>query len=211
MAKFKLQDDAQPVFKKNRNVSFASLEQINEELDRLVKPGVLSKLEYSKLAAPIIYVKKKSKEICICTDFPTGLNVVLKDCHDPLPSPEDIFVKLNGGKFFSKFDLSNTYLQILVEEESLKLLYINTHRWLYRFECLPFRVKYAPSIFQQVMDTMLSGLDFSVAYLDDILINSKNTVEDEDHVHKDFAKIQDYSFKIKEAKCDFFHGKKSNT
>ena len=36
MAKFKLQDDVQLVFKKKQNVPFALLEQINEELDRLV-------------------------------------------------------------------------------------------------------------------------------------------------------------------------------
>ena len=53
------------------------------------------------------------------------------------------------------------------------------------------------------MDTMLSDLDFSVAYLDDILMNSKSVVEHKDHVHKIFAKIQDYDFKIKETKCDF--------
>ena len=44
MAKFELQDDVQPVFNKKRNVPFASLEKINEELDRLVKTEVLSKL-----------------------------------------------------------------------------------------------------------------------------------------------------------------------
>ena len=45
MAKFELQDDVQPVFKKKQNVPFASLEQINKELDRLVKIGILLKLE----------------------------------------------------------------------------------------------------------------------------------------------------------------------
>ena len=45
MAKFELQDNVQPVFKKKRNGPFASLKQINEDLDRLVKTGVLSKLE----------------------------------------------------------------------------------------------------------------------------------------------------------------------
>ena len=81
---------------------FASLEQIKEEFDRLVKTGVLSKLEYSKWSAPTVYIRKKSKEICICADFSTGLNAALKDCHYPLPSPEDIFAKLNGGRFSPK-------------------------------------------------------------------------------------------------------------
>ena len=170
--------------KKKQNVPFALLEQINEELDRLVKTWVLSKLE---LAAPTVYVKMKSKEVRVCADFSTGLNAALKNCHCPLPSLEDIFTKLNGGKFFSKIDLSDAYLQIPVEEESSKLLCINTHRKLYKFERLPFGVKVAPVIFQQVTDTMLSGLDFSVAYLDDILMNSKHVVERKDHVHKVFC------------------------
>ena len=72
------------------------------------------------------------------------------------------------------------------------------------------RVLVAPGIFQQVMDTMLSGIDFSVAYFDDILINSKNVVKHKDHLHKVFAKIQDYGFKIKETKCNFSR-KKSKT
>ena len=37
MAKFELEDDVQSVCKKKRNVPFVLLEQINEELDRLVK------------------------------------------------------------------------------------------------------------------------------------------------------------------------------
>ena len=66
------------------------------------------------------------------------------------------------------------------------------------------RVKFAPAIFQQVMDTMLGELNFSIAYLDDILINSKIMEEYQGHIHKVFSRIQDYGFKIKEIKCDFF-------
>ena len=62
----------------------------------------------------------------------------------------------------------------------------------------------ASAIFQQVMDIMQNGLDFSVAYLDDILMNSKSVVEHKDDVHKVFAKIQDYGFKIEVTECDFF-------
>ena len=103
-----------------------------------------------------------------------------------------------------EIDLCDVYLQIPVEEESSKLLCINTHRSLYKFERLAFGVKVAPAIFQQVMDTMLGELDFSITYLDNILINSKTMEEHRGHVHKVFSRIQDYGFKIKESKCDFF-------
>ena len=66
---------------------------------------------------------------------------------------------------------------------------INTHRGLYKFESLLFGVKVELAIFQQGMDTMMSGFDFSVVYLDDIMMNSKSVVEHKDHVHKVFATV----------------------
>ena len=54
---------------------------------------------------------------------PAGLN----DCLETyaLPSPEDMFAKLSGGKVFSKLNLSEAYLQIPVGEEYPKYLIIN--------------------------------------------------------------------------------------
>ena len=91
-----------------------------------------------------------------------------------------------------------------MEEEWSKLLCINTRRELYKFWCLPFGVKVAPAIFQQVTDTMLSDLNFTVAFLDDILMYSQNVEQQKEHVHKVFSRIQEYGFELKESKCDFF-------
>ena len=160
-------------------------------------------MDYSEWAAPTLYVLKKTKEIRVCADFSTGLNAALKDYHYPLPSPEEIFNKLNGGKIFSKIDLSDAYLQIPLSENSSRILCINTHRGIFRFNRLPFGVKVAPAIFQQIMDTMLSDLDFAIAYLDDILLTSQNAEEHKQHVFEVFKRIQEYGFKVKETKCDF--------
>ena len=158
------------------------------------KAGILSKTDFSDWAAPTVYVRKKSNQIRVCADFSTGLNQTLKDHHYPLPSPEEIFNKLNGGKIFSKIDLSDTYLQIEVEENSFKLLCKNTHRGLYKFNRLAFGVKIAPAIFQQVMDAMLGDLDFATAYLDDILITSKSVTKHRKHIMCVFDKLQEYGF-----------------
>ena len=131
------------------------------------------------------------------------MSTALKDYHYPLPSPEEVFNKLNGGKVFSKIDLSEAYLLIPEEENSSKLLCINTHRGLYKFERLVFGIKVAPAIFQQVIDTMLGGLDFTFTYLDDILISSKTKELHREHLNKVSAQIREFGFKIKEAKCDF--------
>lgn len=204
VAKFEVKENEQPVFKKKRNVPYAAIEQIDGELERLENMGVLEKIDHSEWATPTVYIKKKSKEIRVCADFSTGLNNALKDHHYPLPSPEEIFAKLSGGKYFSKIDLSDAYLQIPVDQECSKLLCINTHKGLYKFNRLPFGVKVAPAIFQQTMDMMLSGLDFAVGYLDDVLMNSASKEQHKAHVNQVFKRIQDYGFKLKQEKCTFF-------
>ena len=171
--------------------------------------GILSKVEFSEWAAPTVYIGEKSKEIRVCADFSTGLNVALKDYHYPLSSPEEVFNKLNGGKVFSKIDLSEPYLQIPVEENNSKLLCINTHRGLYKFDRLVFGIKVAPAMFQQVMDTMLCCFDFTFAYLDDIVISSKTKELHRENL-KVFAQIREFGFYVKKAKCDFCMNKIKN-
>ena len=201
-AELKLKRNMPPVFIRKRYVPFASLDKINQVLDRLENIGILSKTEYNQWASPVVNVKKKSGEIR--ADFSTGLNTALEDFHYPLPSPKEVFIKLNGSNFISKIDLSNAYLQIPVNSDIANLLSINTHRGLYRYERLAFGVKVAPAIFQQVMDTMLGGLDFAIAYLDDIIIASRNMEQHTDHIYQVFKRLQDYGFKVKENNCKFF-------
>ena len=69
---------------------------------------------------------------------------------------------------------------------------------------LPFGIKVAPAIFQEVMDTMLDGLYFAIAYLDDIIIISKSKEQHREHLRRVFSWIQEFGFKVKEEKCVFF-------
>ena len=198
-----MKENTRPIFRKKRNVPFAATEEINKELDQLVNMGILSKVEFSEWAAPTVYIRKKSKEIRVCAEFSTGLNAAPKDYHYPLPSSEEVFNKLNGGRVFSKIDLSEAHLYIPVEENSSKLVCINTHRRLYKFDRLVFGIKVVANIFQLVMDTMLSGFDFFFAHLGDIVISSKTKDLHREHLNKVFAQIREFGFKVKEAKCDF--------
>ena len=203
-AKFEVKRDATPVFKPKRTVPFSSMDAIEKELERLQQLEVIEKVDHTDWASPTVYVKKKNDKIRVCADFSTGLNECLKDHNYPLPSAEDLFSKLNGGKVFSKIDLSDAYLQIMVNEECSKYLCINTHKGIFKLKRLPFGLKVAPAIFQQIMDTMLAGLEFAMAYLDDILIKSKNIQEHKKHVREVFTRIEEFGFKLSPQKCEFF-------
>ena len=54
------------------------------------------------------------------------------------------------------------------------------------------------------MNTLLDGLDFAIAYLDDIIIISKSKEQHREHVRRVFSRIQEFGFKVKEEKCEFF-------
>ena len=53
------------------------------------------------------------------------------------------------------------------------------------------------------MDTMLSGLEYAIAYLDDISIKSENYEEHKSHVREVSKRIEKYGFKVGLEKCKF--------
>ena len=55
-SELKLKQNMQPVFIRKRNVPFASLDKINQELDRQENVGIQSKTEHNQWAAPVVYV-----------------------------------------------------------------------------------------------------------------------------------------------------------
>ncbi|CAH8624279.1 unnamed protein product [Schistosoma mattheei] len=125
--------DAIPIFRPRRPVPYAALELVDQELNRLQQAGVIRPVNYSAWAAPIVVIKKANGTIRICADFSTGLNAALDVYQYPLPVPEDLFAKLNGGTCFAKIDFSDAYLQVEVDEDSRELLTINTHRGLFQY------------------------------------------------------------------------------
>ncbi|PIO75460.1 hypothetical protein TELCIR_02484 [Teladorsagia circumcincta] len=176
-ASLKLKPDATPVYRKARPVPYAVLPRLSQEIDSLVAAKVLSPVDHSDWAAPVVVVHKKNGSIRLCADFSTGLNDALDQHQHPLPIPDDIFTKLNGGQYFSQIDVAEAYLQLEMDEKSRPLLTTNTHQGLHRLNRLPFGVKSAPAIFQQQMDTVIAGLDGTAAYLDDIIVTGKTVNE----------------------------------
>ncbi|PIO71540.1 reverse transcriptase [Teladorsagia circumcincta] len=202
-AKLVLKPNAKPVFQKARPVPYAAVQKISTGIDRLVSTQVLTPIDHSDWAAPIVAVQKKNGTIRLCADYSTGLNDALVQHQHPLPTPDDIFTKLNGGRYFSQLDLAEAYLQLEVDDDSKQLLTINTHQGLYRFNRLPFGVKPAPGIFQQCIDALIAGLHGTAAYLDDILVTGRTIDEHNTRLDAVFQRIQDYGFRVRLEKCSF--------
>lgn len=205
-----LQPGSKPVFKPKRPVPFHSQKLVEKELVRLQKLGVIEAVDFSDWAAPIVAVRKAQRDadgdpvVRICADYSTGLNAMLEANRYPLPTPDAIFAKIAGSIYFSIIDLSDAYLQMEVEEDSQKLLTVNTHKGLFKYKRLPPGVKSAPGAFQKVIDNMLCNLEGSESFLDDVLVHGKTRAEHDRNLELTLQRIQEYGFRLKIEKCSFY-------
>ena len=90
---------------------------MEDELDRLESSGILEKVSYSEWAAPIVVVPKDGK-IRLCGDYKVTVNSALEVDQYPLPPPDGLFATLAGVTKFTTLDLSQAYLQLVLDEES---------------------------------------------------------------------------------------------
>ena len=80
-----LEEGAMPRFHKARQVPYAIREKVEAGLDRLEADGILSKVDWSPWATPVVPVAKSSGAVRVCGDFKVTVNPVLKAEQYPLP------------------------------------------------------------------------------------------------------------------------------
>ncbi|XP_059217666.1 uncharacterized protein K02A2.6-like [Stomoxys calcitrans] len=201
--KIQLLPNAREIFVSKRPVPYAARIEIENELDRLRKANIITPVDSSRYAAPIV-VSKRNGKIRICADYSTGLNSIVEPNQYPLPTPEEILSDCHNASIFSHLDLSDAYLQVEVEDDSKELLTINTHKGLYRFNRLTPGIKSAPGAFQRIMDQLCSGIEGAKAYIDDIMLASKSISDHITNLNLLLQRIQEFGFKLKFEKCQFF-------
>ena len=117
-----------------------------------------------------------------------------------VPNPQAVCLL---SRWFSKLDLSHVYLQVPLDESSQQYVTINTHRGLFQYTRLPFRVSSAPSIFQRVMENLLQGIPGVCVYLDDILVTGASDQEHLENLAHVLCQLKTARMKLKEDKCAF--------
>ncbi len=98
--------------------------------------------------------------------------------------------------------MTQSYLQIPVDEESKKILTINTHKGLFNFTRLPIGVASAPSIFQRITEGILKDIPRVSVYIDDIFVKGKDTVEHLKNLEV-VTRLEQAIFRLKKRKCFF--------
>src|SRR5207253_481843 len=85
-ASIQLKEGAKPKYHKYRPVPLAQKVKVEKELDRLLEAGIISPMQFSRWATPIVVVPKPDGTVRIVSDYSVSiLNYTLNiiPCHEP--------------------------------------------------------------------------------------------------------------------------------
>ena len=153
-------------------------------------------------------MQKKDGSHHFCINY-RGLNDVTKADNYPLPHIDDLLDELSKAKFFSTLDLASRFWQIRVHPDSQEKTAFSTPFNLYEFRVMPFGLQNAPSVFQRLIQQVLSGVNpndgpsFVTAYIDDLLVFSSSLQEHLDYLYQVIHRLREVGLKVNPAKCQF--------
>ena len=199
--------EATPKFFKARTVPLALKKKVELELEleleNLQKMGIISPVQFSRWAAPIVPVLKQNGNIRICGDYKVTINQTSSVDSYPLPRIDELLANLAGGQHFTKLDMSQAYLQLPLDKESTEYVTVDTHKGLFKYNRLPFGVSSAPSIFQRTMENLLQGVEGVSVYIDDILITGSTLQHHLQTLDTVLGKLEDAGLRLNKKKCYF--------
>lgn len=177
--------DCPPIKSRCYPVSPAVQKLIYEEVDKMLKSGVIEPCE-SPWASPVTLVRKPTKNR-LCLDF-RKVNKVTEKLAYPIPNMEGLMSRLSNTKYISSVDLKDAFFQIPLDMASReKTAFVIPGRPLYQFTVMPFGLCNAPQRMSKLMDKVIPEelKDHVFVYMDDLLI-----------VTPDFATHLDYLDKV---------------
>ena len=184
-----LDHNVSPVIQPLRRVALALQDSITEELQCLQADSIVKPIDASPWVSNLVITRKKSDGLRVCIDLRQVNKAVVPDKY-PLPMIEELTTHFHGSQVFSKLDLRQGYLQVLLHPESRNLTAFITHTGLYSYTRMPFGLSSAPSCFQKIMSTILASCLSTVAYLDDIVVPGPDTATHDTRLQQVFCHTQ---------------------
>ena len=191
---------ATPVRSKPYPIPFATREALKQDIDEMLKLGVIRESRSSPYASPVVIVKKKDGSNRICVDF-RKLNKLTDLDPEPMPTAAQLFHELSDDKFFSKIDLSKGYWQVSIPEEDVPKTAFVTPDGTYEFLRMPFGMKNSGATLKRGMKKLLKNMDGVVYYWDDILVHTKTWDEHLEVLRKLFQKLTEANLTARPSKC----------
>jgi len=198
-----LKEGATPYHAKVFPIPKSREETLKKEIARLCQLGVLKKVNHSEWAAPAFIIPKKDGSVRFISDF-RELNLRIKRKPYPIPKISDLMLKLEGFQYGTSLDLNMGYYHIELNPDARNLCTIVLPWGKYEYQRLPMGLCNSPDIFQEKMGELMADLEFVRAYIDDLIILTKDSWDNHlNQLRTVFSRLRDAGLKV-HAKKSFF-------
>ena len=186
-----------------RKVPFPLLDKTKQEIDRMLKNGVISKVEQpTEWCAPMVVTPKPNGDVRICVDLTKLNKSILREAY-PLPTVEYTLGKLSGSKVFSKIDANSAFWQRKLSESSRLLTTFITPWGRFCFNRLPYGISTGSEQFQRCMNNILEGLEGVECEIDDLLVHGKSQNQHDLRLHAVLKRLEESNLTLNKSKCLF--------
>ena len=197
--KIQLTND-EPIKRKAYSLPHAMRETLDKEIDSMLAMGIIEESS-AAYASPVVMVKKPDGSTRVCIDY-RKLNSATVFDPEPMPTADEIFAKLAGDHYFSKFDLSKGYWQVPVREDDRDVTTFVCHRELFRFRVMPFGLVNAPATFSCLMRNVLRNTQKLDNYLDDVWAHTPDWSGHVLALREFFHRIRQAKMTLRPSKCE---------
>jgi transposase InsO family protein len=198
-----LEEGKTPPFGPIYSLSEPELKALRTWLDENLSKGFI-RASSSPAGAPILFVKKKTGELRLCVDYRALNNITIKNRY-PLPLIPETLDRLGKARIFTKLDLRGAYNLVRVKDGDEWKTAFRTRYGHYECRVMPFGLTNAPAVFQHFMNDVFRDVldDFTVIYLDDILIYSTDPSKHDEHVRIVLERLIKHGLYCSADKCEF--------
>ncbi|CAH8619794.1 unnamed protein product [Dicrocoelium dendriticum] len=116
---------------------------LEKAIQQMISSDLVEPINCSDWLRPMVTVLKKDGTVRICNDL-KELNSQLIIENFPLPTFDELLVKITGARFFSKLDLKKAFFHMPLTPESRPLTAFPTSSCLFQYTVLPMRLSSAP-------------------------------------------------------------------
>jgi len=175
-------------------------ETLNKEIDNMLATGIIEE-STAAYVSPVVMVEKPDRTKRVCVDY-RRLNCVTVFDPEPMPASKEIFAKLSGDRFFSKFDVSKGYWQVPMREQDRDFTTFICPRGLFRFRVMPFGFVNASATFSRRMRRVLRNTQSTDNYLDDVLTYTPDWPRHLAALRHFFECIRKANLTLRPSKCE---------
>jgi len=157
--KLELKEGAKPYHARAYNTPRCHIQTLKAKVERLVKIGVLKKVNGSEWTAPTFIIPKKDGSVRFISDFRELNKRILRKPY-PIPNIQDMLLNLEGFQWATSLDLNVGYYHIRLDPSSKELCTIVLPFGNYEYQAIPMGLCNSPDIFQEKLSELMDGLAF---------------------------------------------------